>query len=62
MMDVTYEKAKAMILEALEYLELLCEDTRPIEIYSTKYSDRWVVEVGGEYFGIYDTTRKTFVD
>ena len=28
----------------------------------TKYLDRIKVIVNGEYFGIWDTTRKTFVD
>ncbi len=58
-MNVSVEEAKRMIQKALEQLG---EEREITDLYSTAYPDRWVVEIGGEYFGIYDTTRKTFVD
>lgn len=58
-MTVSIEKARQMVQKALE---LLGEEREITDLYSTASSDRWVVEVGGEYFGVYDTSRKTFVD
>lgn len=59
MMDVSIETARKMIQKALDSLG---EEGEITDLYSTHSSDRWVVEVDGEYFGVYDTTRKTFVD
>lgn len=59
MMDVTIEKARKMIQKALVALG---EEGEITDLYSTQFSDRWVVEVNGEHFGVYDTNRKTFVD
>lgn len=59
MMDVSIKTARKMIQKALDFLG---EEGEITDLYSTHSSDRWVVEVDGEYFGVYDTTRKTFVD
>ncbi len=59
MMDVSIETARQMIQKALNALG---EEGEITDLYSTQSTDRWIVEVGGEYFGVYDTTRKTFVD
>lgn len=59
MMDVSIETARKMVQKALDSLG---EEGEITDLYSTHSSDRWVVEVDGEYFGVYDTTRKTFVD
>lgn len=59
MMDVSIETARKMIQKALDSLG---EEGEITDLYSTHSSDRWVVEVDGEYYGVYDTTRKTFVD
>ena len=59
MMDVSIETARKMVQKALDSLG---EEGEITDLYSTHSSDRWVVEVDGEYFGVYDTTRKTFMD
>lgn len=59
MMDVSIETARQMIQKALNALG---EEGEITDLYSTQSTDRWIVEVDGEYFGVYDTTRKTFVD
>lgn len=58
-MNISIETARQMVQDALNSLGEYREITN---LYSTAFSDRWVVEVGGEYFGVYDTVRKTFVD
>ncbi len=51
--------AKESIQKALNALG---EEGKITDLSSAHSSDRWVVEVSGEYFGVYDTTRETFVD
>lgn len=59
MSDKYYDLVEQMVQNALNQLGECGEIT---DLYTTASHDRWVVEVDGEYFGIYDTTRKTFVD
>ena len=59
MSDKYYNLVEQMVQDALNHLGECGEIT---DIYAAASLDRWVVEVDGEYFGIYDTTRKTFVD
>ena len=54
-----YLKAENIIKSAVKYLG---EDERYVEIIPTESSNIWIVSLWGDYFGIYDTTRKTFVD
>ena len=50
---------KAVIQKALNALG---EKGKITKLQVTRSSDRWIVEVDGKYFGIYDVVRKTFVD
>lgn len=54
-----YLEAENLIKSAVKYLG---EDERYVEIIPTESSNIWIVNLWGKYFGIYDTTRKTFVD
>lgn len=54
-----YNLVERMVQDALNHLG---ECGKITDLYTAAPSDRWVVEVDGEYFGVYDTTRKTFVD
>lgn len=60
MSDKYYDLAERMVQDALNHLgeRGKITDLQP----TTAYSDRWFVEVDGEYFGIYDINKKTFVD
>lgn len=57
-MDVSIEDARKMIQKALTALG---EEGEITDLYSTQFSNRWTVEVAGEYFGVYDTTLKRFL-
>lgn len=59
MSDKYYCMVERMVQDALDHLG---ECGKITDLYTTASADRWVVEVNNEYFGIYDTTRKTFVD
>lgn len=59
MSDEYYEWVERIVQDALNHLG---ERGKITNLHTASSSDRWVVEVDGEYFGIYDTTRKTFVD
>ena len=58
MSDKYYNLVEQMVQDALNHLG---ECGKITDLHAAA-SDRWVVEVDGEYFGVYDTTRKTFVD
>ena len=58
MSDKYYDYVEQMVQDALNHLGEIGEIT---DLHAIT-SDRWVVEVDDEYFGIYDITRKTFVD
>ncbi len=54
------QKAREQIKKALECLGKECEDD---DLEITEISlNRYEVVLNGKYFGIYDTTRNTFVD
>lgn len=60
MSDKYYDMVERMVQNALDHLG---ERGNITNLHpSSLYLDRWVVEVDGEYYGVYDTTRKTFVD
>ncbi len=59
MSDKYYVLVERMVQDALNHLG---ECGKITNLYTARSSDRWVVEVDDEYFGIYDITRKTFVD
>ena len=59
MSDKYYDMVEQMIQDALNQLG---EPGKITDLSAASSADRWIVEVDGEYFGIYDITRKTFVD
>ena len=60
MSDKYYDLVERMVQNALNQLGEGGEITNLHP--TTSYPDRWVVEVDGEYFGVYDINKKTFVD
>lgn len=58
-MEIEHDEVKTLVQKALCFLDKKGEITW---LYEISPPDRWIVEVDGKYFGIYDTTRKTFVD
>ena len=60
MSDKYYDLVEQMVQDALNHLGERGKITHLEAI--TAYADRWIVEVDGEHFGVYDIRRKTFVD
>lgn len=59
---VSVEHSPAEVRKTVQTAVELLGDNREISAFYKIGPNRWAVEVNDEYFGIYDTEKKTFVD